>query len=243
MQGRLDMPVNSSPRSSLSAHTASLPRSSHNTGSPGPVWSFLWPHTFASCILPCPTSPSVLVLPAAASRLDRLPIHPHCRAWFSNFYRYICAPDPASSLSYFLHGSWSLNIFSVDLIACSFVWTDFSTMREKAPWRECVCLHYTEHSCSCSSFSCVWVFTTPWTATRQAFPSFTISQSLLGSMSIEWMILCNHLILCCPLLLLPSIFPRIRVFSRVYSLHQVAKVLEVQLPDQSFQWIFRVDFL
>ena len=118
-----------------------------------------------------------------------------------------------SSFSYFLHGSWSLNIFSVDLIAYSFVWTDFSTMREKAPRRECVCLHHTEHSCCCcSSFSCVWVFTTPWTATHQAFPSFTISQSLLRSMSTEWMILSNHLILCHPLILPPSIFPRIRVF-------------------------------
>ena len=53
----------------------------------------------------------------------------------------------------------------------------------------------------------------------------------------------NHLILCCPLLLL-SIFPSIRVFSqRVSSSHQVAKVLEFQLQHQSFQWIFRTNFL
>ena len=46
-----------------------------------------------------------------------------------------------------------------------------------------------------------------------SFPSFTISQSLLRFMSVELVMLSNHLILCCPLLLLPSIFPIIRVFS------------------------------
>ena len=53
----------------------------------------------------------------------------------------------------------------------------------------------------------------------------------------------NHLILCHPLLLLPSIFPSIRVFSNELALHQMAKVLELQFQHQSFQWIFRVDFL
>ena len=63
------------------------------------------------------------------------------------------------------------------------------------------------------SLSHVQLFATPWTAAHQAFLSFTISQSLLKLMSIESVILSNHLILCCPLLLLPSIFPTIRVFS------------------------------
>ena len=49
--------------------------------------------------------------------------------------------------------------------------------------------------------------------------------------------------LCHPLLLLPSIFPSIRVFSNESTLHQVAKVLELQPQHQSFQWIFRIDFL
>ena len=54
----------------------------------------------------------------------------------------------------------------------------------------------------------------------------------------------NHLILCCPLLLLPSIFPSIRVFSNESALHiRCPKLLEFQLQHQSFQWIFRVDFL
>ena len=54
---------------------------------------------------------------------------------------------------------------------------------------------------------------TPWTAACQASLSFTISQSLLKLMSIESVMPSNHLVLCRPLLLLPSIFPSIRVFS------------------------------
>ena len=60
---------------------------------------------------------------------------------------------------------------------------------------------------------------TPWTAARQASLSFTISWSLLKLMSIESVIPSNHLILCHPLLLLPSIFPSIRVFSSESALH------------------------
>ena len=63
------------------------------------------------------------------------------------------------------------------------------------------------------SLSCVQIFATPWTAARQASLSFTNSQSLLKLMSIELVILSNHLILCRPLLLLPSVFPSIRVFA------------------------------
>ena len=58
-----------------------------------------------------------------------------------------------------------------------------------------------------------WFFETPWTAAYQDSLSFTISQSLLKLMSIELVTPSNHLILCRPLLLLPSIFPSIRVFS------------------------------
>ena len=63
------------------------------------------------------------------------------------------------------------------------------------------------------SLSHVLLFVTPWTAACQAFLSFTISWSLLKLMSIELVKPYNHLILCYPLLLLPSIFPSIRVFS------------------------------
>ena len=59
----------------------------------------------------------------------------------------------------------------------------------------------------------VQLFATPWTAARQASLSFTNSRSLLKLMSIESVMPSNHLLLCCPLLFLPSNFPRIRVFS------------------------------
>ena len=84
---------------------------------------------------------------------------------------------------------------------------------------------------------------TLWTAACQASLSFTISQNLLKLISIELVMPSSHLILCHPLLLLPSIFPSIRVFSNESALHQVAKVLELQLQHQSFQRIFRTDFL
>ena len=61
--------------------------------------------------------------------------------------------------------------------------------------------------------SCVQLFAIPWTAAHQAFLSITNSQSLLKLMSIESVIPSNHLILCRPLLLLPSIFPNIRAVS------------------------------
>ena len=63
------------------------------------------------------------------------------------------------------------------------------------------------------SFSRVQLFATPWTAACQASVSFTVSQSLLKLMSIESLMPSSHLILCHLLLFLPSIFPRIRVFS------------------------------
>ena len=66
---------------------------------------------------------------------------------------------------------------------------------------------------SVQSLSCVRLFATPWTAAHQASLSITNSQSLPKLMSIESVMPSNHLILCCPLLLLPSIFPSIRVFS------------------------------
>ena len=69
------------------------------------------------------------------------------------------------------------------------------------------------------SQSHVQLFVTLWTAAHQASLSFTISQGLLRLMSIESVMPCNHLVLCCPLLLLPSIFPSIRVFSSESVLH------------------------
>ena len=69
------------------------------------------------------------------------------------------------------------------------------------------------------SISRVLLFATPWTAARQAPLSFTVSWSLLRFMLIESMMPSNHLIFCLPLLLLPAIFPSIRVFSSESALH------------------------
>ena len=63
------------------------------------------------------------------------------------------------------------------------------------------------------SLSCVWPSVTPWTAAHQVPLSFTVSWSFLKLMSIELVMLFNHLILCHPLLLFSSILPSIRVFS------------------------------
>ena len=67
--------------------------------------------------------------------------------------------------------------------------------------------------------SCIWLFLTPWTAACQASLSLTKSRSLLKLMSIESVMPSNHLILCRPLLLLPSTFPSLRVFSNESVLH------------------------
>ena len=92
--------------------------------------------------------------------------------------------------------------------------------------------------------SCVWLFVTPWTIACHAFLPITNSRSLFKLMSIESVMPTKYLILCHSLILLPSIFPSIRVFFQWGSpLHQVAKVLEFQPQRQSFQWIFRIDFL
>ena len=72
---------------------------------------------------------------------------------------------------------------------------------------------------SVQSLSCVRLVVTPWTAACQASLSITNSQSLLKVIRIESMMPSNHLTLCHPLLLLPSIFPSIRVFSNESALH------------------------
>ena len=98
---------------------------------------------------------------------------------------------------------------------------------------------------SVQSLSCVWLFATPWTTPCQASLSITNSQRLLKLMSIESVMPSSHLILCCPLLLLSSVFPRIRVFSN----ESVLCILWPKYWSLSFsispsnEWIFRTDFL
>ena len=107
----------------------------------------------------------------------------------------------------------------------------------------CICIYI----CKCvniyfvivvvQSLSHVWLFATPWTAACQASLSFTTYQSLLRFTSIESSMLSNHLILCFPLLLLPSIFPSIRGFCD-------KPALQIRWPkywsfSAGFQWIFQ----
>ena len=85
---------------------------------------------------------------------------------------------------------------------------------------------------------------TPWTAAHQAFLTITNSRSLFKLMSTESMMPSSHLILCHPLLFLPlSLSQDQGLFKWVNSSYQVAKVLAFQLQHQSFQWIFRTNFL
>ena len=101
---------------------------------------------------------------------------------------------------------------------------------EEKQWQTFVVVQPLSHCC---------LFATPWSRAFQASLYFTISWSLLKLMSIESVMPSNHLVFCCPLFLLPSIFPSIRVFSNESALH-------IRCPKYwSFplQWILRIDFL
>ena len=88
------------------------------------------------------------------------------------------------------------------------MWTEFHSKKYRA-WRS----WFLGQLSSVQLLSHVQIFVIPWTAARQASLSITNPQSLLKLVSIESVMPFNHLILCHPLLLLPSIFPSIRVFS------------------------------
>ena len=102
-------------------------------------------------------------------------------------------------------------------------WSSYRCPAHSSPWpAEYVMMHIStinDLSCSVQSLSCVQLFEILWTAACQASLSITNSQSLLKLMSIESVMPSNHLILCHPLLLPPSIFPSIRVFSSESVLH------------------------
>ena len=102
--------------------------------------------------------------------------------------------------------------------------------------------------CHCCSVSHIWLLETPWTAACQGSLSFTIFQNLFKLMFVESMMPFNHLILCCPLLLLPSVFPSIRVFSNESALHiRWPKYWSFNFsisPSNEYSWLisFRIDW-
>ena len=99
------------------------------------------------------------------------------------------------------HTSQAFHALKLTLVTNSFLVTWYSN---------CVVVQSLNH---------VWLFVTQWTAALQSSLSFTITQSLLKFMSVELVVLSNHLIFCQPLFLLPSLFPSIRVFSSDSALH------------------------
>ena len=110
---------------------------------------------------------------------------------------------------------------------CFSLWVGFDALNNSGPrsilfseGKNVVCLRSTHsHCCRVQALSPVWLFVIPWAAACQVSLSFTVSQNLFRLMSIESVMLSNHFILCRPLLLLPSIFSSIRVFSNVSPLH------------------------
>ena len=116
----------------------------------------------------------------------------------------------------FMLGNW-------DAMCYSFIHPSTHPYMQQAFFEYLLCERHmlgTEEDFSSVQFlSCIWAFVTPWTAVRQASLSITNSWSLLKVMFVESVMPFNHLILCCPLLLLPSIFPSIRVFSNKSVLH------------------------
>ena len=96
---------------------------------------------------------------------------------------------------------------------------------------------------SVQSSRSVQLFATTWTAACQAYLSITNSQSLLKLMPIKSVMPSNHLISAVPFSSCLQSFPASGSFKKLSSSHQVAKVLEFQLQDQSFQCIFRTAFL
>ena len=100
-----------------------------------------------------------------------------------------------------------------------------------------------KHFSSDQSLGHVQLFVTPWTAARQASLSITNSQSLLELMSIELMMPSNHLILCHSLLLPPSVFPSIRVFSSasvlwyIYTMEYYSAIKKNAFESVLMKWV------
>ena len=110
-----------------------------------------------------------------------------------------------------------------------------------SPFCRVLCFYWNNVWICYCSVSHAWFFVTPWTSACQASLSTTNSQSLLKLMSIESVMASNHLSSPSPPAFNVSQYQDL--FKWVSSSHQVDKLLEFQLQHQSFQWIFRTDFL
>ena len=142
-----------------------------------------------------------------------------------------------------LYRPWNSPGQNTGVGSCSLLQGIFPNQRLNPGLLHCRQILYQLSHSSVQWFSRVRLFATQWTAARQASLSVTNSWSLLKLMSIKLVMPSNQLILCHSLLLLPSIFPSIRVFSN-------ESVLHIRWPkywsfkfSMSFQWIFRTDFL
>ena len=147
----------------------------------------------------------------------------------------LCLPNGSTLYTFLFHA-----FFSPLLVLYVRVFTA-GTCRFALLFSHTYCSILTLNHQSVQSHSRVWLFATPWTTSCQASLSITNSQSLPKLMSIESVMPSNHLILCCPLLLLPSIFPSIRVFSNESALCIKWPKYWIQLQHQSFQWTPRTD--
>ena len=121
---------------------------------------------------------------------------------YSGFYFLFCFL-PIVLISCFIYVIYLMSYFPSILLLGHVTLKRNKTQKTEGTWR----------FSSVQLLSCVRLFATPWTAARQASLSITNSRSLLKLMSIESLMPSNHLILCHPLLLFPSVFPSIRVFS------------------------------
>ena len=128
-------------------------------------------------------------------------------------------------------------------------WSSYMCPEHSSPWPgEYLMMHMcsalSDLSSSVHLLSCVQLFVTPWTAGFQASLSIISSWSLLKLMSIELVMPSNHSSSVISFSSCLQFFPAL-VFPNesVSSLHQVAKVLELQLQNNSFQWIFKTELL
>ena len=143
--------------------------------------------------------------------VEKIILYIHLQSVSINSLRFTCAKIASNSKTRFVSIPWSL----LHCMQTSDSWGPIWSSEIFGHTYRGSLLVYLDilSTYSVQSLSCVWLFVTLWTAKCQASLSITNSQSLLKLMSIKTMMTDYHLIFCRPLLLLPSIFPNIRVFS------------------------------